>query len=237
MHLRNNIYKWIPPGVLVISLAWVYLATIAPGLTWANNGSDGGDLITAAATGGIAHPSGYPLYLLLARGFQLIPVGSLAFRTNFMSAFFAVVTSLLVYLLVLQRVCIELKTCPAYIASLSAGYAVGLAPLLWSQAVITEVYTLHVFFIALILYLATQPVPIDLSQHANLDRLRGIVYGLALGNHLTVVALIPTALVASCVIPSSSSQTQNSFLRNVKVDWKSAGRSRSARCFGHRSFR
>ena len=28
----------------------VYLATLAPGLTWANNGADGGDLITAAVT-------------------------------------------------------------------------------------------------------------------------------------------------------------------------------------------
>ena len=48
----------------------VYLASLAPGLTWANFGADGGDLIAAAATGGVAHPTGYPFYLLLARLFQ-----------------------------------------------------------------------------------------------------------------------------------------------------------------------
>ena len=37
-----------------------YLRTLAPGITWANDGYDSGDLITAAVTGGVAHPTGYP---------------------------------------------------------------------------------------------------------------------------------------------------------------------------------
>jgi hypothetical protein len=209
---------------LAISLTWIYLATIAPGLTWANSGSDGGDLITAAATGGIAHPSGYPVYLLLARGFQLLPVGSLAFRTNLMSAFFAVATSLLVYLLVFRRACEGMQKYQAYIASLSAGFAVGLSPLVWSQAVITEVYTLHAFFTVLILYLAVQPATPQLSRQVRLDCMRGIIYGLALGNHLTAIVMIPGAIVVSCVSRYSSPQKLTGLLRNIKVDWKSAGR-------------
>jgi len=39
----------------------------APGLTWKNGGDDGGDLAIAAKLLGIAHPTGYPLYLLLAQ--------------------------------------------------------------------------------------------------------------------------------------------------------------------------
>src|SRR5512134_545866 len=73
----------------LVVLAIAYASTLAPGITWANNGTDSGDLITAAATLGVAHPTGYPTYLLLARFFQLIPVGSLAFRTNLLSALFA----------------------------------------------------------------------------------------------------------------------------------------------------
>jgi hypothetical protein len=73
--LRNR----LPRLFLMCSLLAIYSSTLAPGLTWANSGSDGGDLIAAAATGGVPHPTGYPLYLLLARLFQILPVGSLAF--------------------------------------------------------------------------------------------------------------------------------------------------------------
>src|SRR5512144_2671056 len=86
------------PGLFVfVTLLAIYLRTIAPGLTWANDGSDGADLITAAATGGVAHPTGYPLYLLLARLFQFLPAGSLAFRTNLMSAIMAILAAWLIY--------------------------------------------------------------------------------------------------------------------------------------------
>ena len=70
---------------------------MAPGLSWANGGTDGGDLITAAATGGVAHPTGYPTYLLVASLFQRMPVGTLAFRTNLLSAVAAVLASVVVY--------------------------------------------------------------------------------------------------------------------------------------------
>ena len=43
----------------------VYLATLAPDVTT----GDSGELITAAATWSLAHPTGYPLYLMLGHGF------------------------------------------------------------------------------------------------------------------------------------------------------------------------
>src|SRR5512140_1586656 len=91
-------------AILVVSLMGIYLRTLAPGLTWANGGSDGGDLIAAAATGGIAHPTGYPLYLLLARLFQCLPIGNLAFRTNLMSAFFTALAATLVFEVVIRSI-------------------------------------------------------------------------------------------------------------------------------------
>ena len=97
MQSRKAFIRYIPPGLLTISLMIVFVTTLAPGLTWANGGSDGGDLIAAAARGGIAHPTGYPLYLLLARLFQFLPLGSLAFRTNLMSALATALAAALVY--------------------------------------------------------------------------------------------------------------------------------------------
>lgn len=173
-------FRYLPPLLLASLLLGVYLSTLAPGLTWANSGSDGGDLITAAHTGGVAHPTGYPLYLLLARLFQALPIGSLAYRTNLMSAVFAALSAVVIYGLVTRA--IDLKH--GWLAGLTAGFAFGLAPLVWSQAVITEVYTLQAFLTALILYLCAFPSPRFAS-------LRGLLLGLAMGNHLTTIFLTP----------------------------------------------
>ena len=180
MPLPRTLSRHLPPLLLASLLLGVYLSTLAPELTWANSGSDGGDLITAARTGGIAHPTGYPLYLLLARLFQAIPIGSLAYRTNLMSAVFAALSAVLIYGLV-TRV-LNLKY--GWLAGLTAGLAFGLAPLVWSQAVITEVYTLQAFLTALILYLYVFPTPRS-------ESLRGLLLGLAMGNHLTTIFLTP----------------------------------------------
>ena len=38
---------------------------------------------------GIAHPTGYPLFILIGKVFSLLPLGSMAFRVNLLSAIFA----------------------------------------------------------------------------------------------------------------------------------------------------
>ena len=174
----------------------VYLATLAPGLTWANNGADGGDLITAAATGGVAHPSGYPTYLLLARVFLALPAGSLAWRTNLLSALCAALTAAMVAQLVRQSAAAPRRF--AVVGGCLAGLAFALSPVLWSQAVITEVYALHSLFVSLILLsLPLGRPPAARPGGPQLDYLAGATFGLALGNHLTTALLLPPWLLFS----------------------------------------
>ena len=191
---RPILFIWsIPPGILAISLMVVYLTSMAPGLTWANFGVDGGDLISAAATGGIAHPTGYPLYLLLARLFQFVPIGSLAFRTNLMSAVAADTAAVLVYGLVTRSLSPS-NPHQYWVAGLASGFAFGLAPLIWSQAVITEVYALHSLFVVLILNLSVK----TLSEHfteKRMDCVLGLTFGMAMGNHVTTIFLLPVILL------------------------------------------
>jgi hypothetical protein len=198
---------------LLLSLLAVYLRTLAPGLTWANDGRDGGDLITAAATGGIAHPSGYPLYLLLARLFQSLPAGSLAYRTNLLSAVAMALAAVLVYQLVVDS-CSKLHAWPA---ALAAGFAFGLAPLAWSQAVITEVYGLQALLVALVLYLYTSPRLLSISRPMQLDRWRGLALGLAMSNHVTAVLLVPAALVFGSLHRQAGAEGTHSWFQSFEL--------------------
>ncbi len=172
------------PGILICAfLGALYVRTLAPGLTWAFDGADGGDLITAAATGGIPHPTGYPTYLLLASVFLKIPLGSLAFRTNLLSLVAAVLAAWLIYILMLA---VDGSILTATVACL----AFGTAPLIWSQAIITEVYTLQAVFAAAFLYLllvAPRSVLCDWGL--------GLTAGLSIGNHLTGVLMLPLLLI------------------------------------------
>lgn len=184
----SQIKRLIPPGILVAVLTGAYGFTLAPGLTWANDGMDGGDLIAAAATGGIPHPTGYPVYLLLAELFQKLPFGPLAFRTNLLSMLATIGAALLIYVLT-SRFLESSGASTGRPAGLASALVFGLSPLVWSQAIITEVYALHAFFIALILYLSS-----DLAQRFSrkqLDCLSGLVFGLGMGNHATTILLLP----------------------------------------------
>jgi hypothetical protein len=147
----------LPPLVIILILGTCYSLTIAPDLTWAHFSADSGDLIVAAATGGVPHPSGYPLYLILARIFQSIPIGTLAFRTNLLSAACTIAASLILYALLARQ--FRTKPFGIAIATLSA-LAFGLAPFIWGQALVTEVYALHGLLIVLCLYAISTQQPI-----------------------------------------------------------------------------
>ncbi len=188
-HFKRHISPLFALAIVtgVLSLYW---PGIAPGLSWANQGADGGDFITATLTGGVPHPSGYPTYLVIAQGFQALPIGNLAWRTNLMSAVFMALAAGLVFLLVEN----QLKSAQSgRLSALMAALAFGLAPLVWSQALVTEVYGLHAFFVALI-FLQTFSEPASPTSVFK-NPARGLAFGLALGNHLTVIFFAPLLLL------------------------------------------
>lgn len=94
---------------------------------------------------GTAHPPGYPLYTMLDAAFvRVVPWGSVAFRANLLSAVFAILACL-----VALRIFTELGVRPVVAAS--GATALGLIPQLWHFALIAEVYTLSILFVALVL--------------------------------------------------------------------------------------
>jgi hypothetical protein len=170
--------------------------SLAPTITWQHDGADSGDLATAVAVGGVPHPSGYPTYLLLAEFFKRLPLGGdVAYRLNIMSAFCAAVAVSLLSLAAVQtlpRLLQEGSRLPGFIqvsvavATLTFAFS---APF-WSQAIIAEVYTLNALWVALLLWLALQ-------VRAGSPRYLGwlcLAIGLALGNHLSVIFVLPLIL-------------------------------------------
>lgn len=197
--------------LLFSAMLILYWITLAPGLTWANGGADGGDLITAAATGGVAHPSGYPVYLLLARLFQYLPIGALAFRTNLLSAVLTALTTVVIYWLVIRSPHSPVRG--NVLAGLIAGAAYGLSPLAWSQAVITEIYALHALIVALILFLLLG------EQNSKNDLMLGLALSLGMGNHLTTVFLLPPAILISALRSRSDDRQLTR-----SINWPALGR-------------
>lgn len=179
-------------GFITVTLAGAYGCTVAPGLSWANDGADGGDLVTAAVVGGVAHPSGYPTYLLLVQLALRLPVGGLAFRAALFSVVCACLACLTVYSTARERCAPVASPWAARAAAAIAALALGFSPALWSQAVIAEVGALNALFCALLWRLAS--VEGTSGRHVALAALAA---GFALGNHLTV---LPTAFAALALL-------------------------------------
>ena len=183
----------------------LYLATLAPSLTWGYNdtGVDGGELLAAANTFGVPHPPGYPTYTLLLRLFAtVVPIGDFAHRGNLMSAVLGSVSVALLYLVILQ---LGKSLRPEGAEVVRIGSAVvgatvfAAAPLFWAQAVMTEVYTLNTVFVGALLLIAT--LVVTRREHLPARRTRqamalfGLLLGLGLGNHLTLLAVAVPLLV------------------------------------------
>ena len=185
-------------ALLVASFA-LYLTTLAPTLTWgwSGTGVDGGELLAAANTFGVPHPPGYPTYTLLLKSFAtLVPVGDFAYRGNLLSAVLASASVLAVYWAAL-RLCRSLRP-DAPVGLAATGAALGAAvfatsPLLWSQAVITEVYALNALFAGALLliasHLALSERPVRSPSTTRWLALFGFLLGIGLGNHLTLLAV------------------------------------------------
>jgi hypothetical protein len=187
---RSLIAAVRPHGLTAVAIgatvgAWLlYAGTLAPGLTWAHHGADGGDLLAAALTNGVPHPSGYPVYTLLLQGWlaggHALGMGASAWLGNLFSAWAA---GLSVGVTVLATAALLPQHPRRILWALVAGLTWALTPLLWSQALITEVYAFHALLITWI----------GLVTFARPTRSGwiGLLLGLGLAHHLTTVLLWP----------------------------------------------
>ncbi len=159
----------------------LYGRTAAPGLL----AGDGGEFQTLTYLLGSTHPTGYPVYLALARLFSLLPTGELAYRVNLFSAVMGALTIAGVYL------CGRLLS--GFRAAAAAGaLALAVSPTLWSQALIAEVYTAGAAFFVFILFALLWW---DRSSSNKALLAAGLLGGMSLGVHMSVALLAPAVLL------------------------------------------
>lgn len=149
---------------------------------------DDGLFTLTAYYNGIAHPPGYPLYTLLSHVATWIPFGSIAFRIHAFTAMLGAASCVCLFHIVRK---LGIESSIAFIASLSFGYSLSF----WSQAIISEAYTLNVLIILALFYVSLMYR--EASEEKNRQRLLNffvIIYGLGLSNHWPLLAVSTPAL-------------------------------------------
>lgn len=168
----------------IVVLAGIgYAATAPRGIV----GGDNGEWSTMFATGGIAHPPGYPAYVLWLRLFRWLPAGTPAH-----GAALATVALAMIAVFALQRACFAWGASAISTALVSALYA--FSPLAWKTGCQAEVFAMNAAFAAAILALSAPASGVRAGKRVIL---LGAVAGLAVANHQSIVLLAPIGLVAA----------------------------------------
>jgi hypothetical protein len=168
----------------------VYIKTMARGLLW----GDGIELSAVAATLGIAHPTGYPLFTLVGHGFTRIPVGSVYWRTTLFCAVCIAATAWVLYRILFslsERLWGSSFPSPVSraLAALAGALTFAWARGPWSHAVQTEVYALE-----LLLQVGVMAMGLRiLCEGATAKRIAAIALlaGLGMSHHMLTLTVLP----------------------------------------------
>lgn len=167
----------VAPAIVGAIALLVYVRTLLPGLAF----GDWGEMQTVPHILGIAHPTGYPSYILLAWVTELVPIGSVAARANLLSA-------LLVAASLATAAAISMRLGARPVVAIAASLALGAVGTVWAAATVAEVNPLHLLLCALLLHRAL----VWEARRATSDLvLGGLLVGLALGNHLLTLFVAP----------------------------------------------
>ena len=151
----------------------VYLYTLFPTVAPYR---DSGEMATVIKTLGIAHPPGYPLYILTGKIFiSLLKIGDIGYRLNVLSSIFTVLTVLLLIEITKKLFKEDVKTFSIlYTLIFATSY------LQWYLSLVSEMYTFNTFFVVLLIY-------IFLTENIYLF---AFISGLSLGCRLDIIFVV-----------------------------------------------
>ena len=169
---------WIGAVLVTVAAGILYFVTAARDIVV----GDSPELITAAATLGVAHEPGYPLFTMLGHLFSLCPVGSIPFRINLLSVTCHSLTTGMIYLT-------AHRLTRSTTASIIAALLLAVNPVFWEWSLAAEVFPLNDLLAAVTILLLI--VWRERPRRAGACAAAGFFSGLALTNHQTFVLLSP----------------------------------------------
>lgn len=183
MKARSRAASWLLDrgGLLALLALAAYSWLASPHIV----GNDNAEFSTLGAVGGIAHPSGYPGYVLWLRAMSWLPAESAAHAASLATVMLAVVQ-----LLVLHAACRAWGARPIAATLAVAIYAA--APLVVRYSTEAEAFAGNQLVVALVLWLAADRGPLRGNRRAFA---LGLVAGLGMTNHLTCTLIAPVGLL------------------------------------------
>jgi hypothetical protein len=203
--MKVRALRFAVAAVVTLVAAGVYVRTLTPTVAFVDSGA----LTVAAWSLGNAHPPGFPLYLMLTHLVTLLPIGTVAWRTNLASAIFAALACGMVSLATWEMLAYAAPKVAAApkkkkkeavpvsveperpmwvmaLVSAFAGLLLAFSRTLWAYATVTEVYALNTFLVATVLWLM-----LGWRRTGDVRRLyaAAAIFGLALGVHHVTVGL------------------------------------------------
>jgi len=170
-------------GIVMTLVALVYFFSVSRQPLF----GDGLELLCAAAVGGIPHPTGYPLFMLL-----LGPFSGSYFSGSLLCAFFGVIATGCASIMIGRLLTPSLESFPKThrsVIRISLGLAVGLSHGLWTASTVIEVYALNTAIMsAALLVLISRPESTLCWRQLTVA---GSLISLGLGNHLLCLSLLP----------------------------------------------
>ncbi|MDI6765725.1 MAG: DUF2723 domain-containing protein [Bacteroidota bacterium] len=210
LHTTEYIFRFT---ISIISFIF-YVFTLCPTVDFI----DSGELAAVASTLGVAHPTGYPLFTLIGWVFAHLPLGlRTIYQLNLMSAFFCSLGLffffrflVLIISETLQRgakgkifknsTVTEYYLFYVFIPAMFGTIVLAFSETYWSQALSVEVYSLHVLFLSILLYLFTKAAHLELEEKDKSVSSKSVwrywcvfafVLGLSFTNHMTTILLAP----------------------------------------------
>lgn len=197
------------PFIVSLMLLIIYIITLAPSVMQI----DTGELAAVQAIGGIAHPTGYPLFTILGYLFLHIPLPfTKIYQANILAAVYcaasAVFIAKAIHLLIDYSIALKSENIKQkkgnrrgesdsfvyshtekITASIFGVLIIGLNSTFWMQSTSTEVYSLQALLFAIILYTASR---FHTSANPSLrECLLLAAASLGFTNHMTTLLTIP----------------------------------------------
>jgi len=186
---------WVAAGAGWFIAQCIYLFTTQPNVGLL----DSGEFLTAAVHVGVPHPTGYPLWTIGAHIFKLFPFGNGAWEVNLFSGFCSALAVGIVGLILCNSLrWVGVRERVAQILAIAWAVALACSVSMWSQAVIAEVYGLHVLVVMFYIWVLYRWV----REPAWTNGLAWSAFFFALGmsNHHLMIALAPLPVVVMLLV-------------------------------------